>query len=227
MAEKEDIDINDSNSTEDTAIEELDLTDQIEVIPEENDTVEPLIILQDEVVSDKAQNESGKQTGDSLNEAAVSSNPDDPESELPSDKTETENSPADADGQKDGKLDLDELDDDNINDLDDELFNDEPAKAQESPRGEETPESQVNGKSKKKSEESDESTENQEDSNDIAKSAAKSVKKSKFKIVIGKPTPKQIVGGKKGDRPKRCIGRGPPFQCRAGARRYTLNQVSL
>ena len=195
MAEKEDIDINDSNSTEDTAIEELDLTDQIEVIPEENDTVEPLIILQDEVVRDKAQNESGKQAGDSLNEAAVSSDPDDPESELSSDKTETENSPADADGQKDGKLDLDELDDDDINDLDDELFNDEPAKAQESPRGEETPESQVNGKSKKKSEESDESTENQEDSNDIAKSAAKSVKKSKFKIVIGKPTPKQIVFG--------------------------------
>ncbi len=126
MAEKEGIDINDSKPSEVSPLEELDLNDQIEIIPVEKDTVEPLEVLQEEVASEEAQNESGKPDSDTFNELEVPSSPDDGESELPPKETEAEKSSETVDEQKDGQSDQDEFDDDDFLGLDDEEFDDEP-----------------------------------------------------------------------------------------------------
>ncbi len=77
MAEKEEIDTNDSNASEVSSLEKLDSNDQTEIIPAEEVTVEPLIILQDEVVSEETQNESGEPDSDAFNEEDVPPIPDD------------------------------------------------------------------------------------------------------------------------------------------------------
>jgi len=101
MAEKEGIEIDDSKASELSSLEELDSNDQIEIFPEEEDTVEPLAALPGEDVSAEAENASGKPNSDTLNEEEVPSNPDDGESERPPKETEAENSSETAAEQKD------------------------------------------------------------------------------------------------------------------------------
>ena len=112
MVEKERIDVNDSEVSELSSPEELDLDDQIEIISDEKDTVEPLEVLQEEIVNEKEENESGKPDNDTLDEVEVLANPDDGESELSPSETEAENISETADEQKNGQLNLDEFDDD-------------------------------------------------------------------------------------------------------------------
>ncbi len=100
MAEKEEVDINDSQPSEVSPLEELDLNDQIEIVPVEGDTVETLEVLQEEVVSEEAENESGKPDSDPLNEVEVPSSQDDGESELSPKATNAANSSGPADEQK-------------------------------------------------------------------------------------------------------------------------------
>ena len=61
MAEKEDIDNNDSKKSEFFSLEEIDLDDQVEIISPEKDTVEPLEVLAEEVVNEEAENGSGRE----------------------------------------------------------------------------------------------------------------------------------------------------------------------
>ena len=194
MAEKEEIDIDDSKASELSSLEELDLNDQIEIIPAEMDTVEPLIILQDEVVSEEAQNESGKSDSDTFNEVEVPPIPDDVESELSSTETEAENSSETTDEQKDGQPDLDEHDGDDFIGLDDEKFDDQPPEEQD-PLQQEALESQDNDPSEKISEEDNEPAQNQKENNDNVRNSEKSAKRSKAKITIGKPSPTKIIVG--------------------------------
>src|SRR5210317_1755428 len=77
MAEKEGVDINDSKPSEVSPLEELDLNDQIEIIPVEMDTVEPLEVLQEEVSGEEAESEFGKPDNDTFNEFEVPSSPED------------------------------------------------------------------------------------------------------------------------------------------------------
>ena len=174
MSEKEENDINESKAAELSSPEELDLNDQIEIVPAEIDTVEPLILLQDEVVSEEAQNESGKSDRKTSNEVEVPPVPTDVESELSSKEGEAENLLETADEQNDGQSDLDEFDDDDFMDLDDEKFDDKPPQEQDPPLGKKALESQENGKSEKKSEEDNEPAENQKDSNDNIGNSVKS-----------------------------------------------------
>jgi len=188
MAEKEEIDTNDSIASEVSSLEKLDSNDQTEIIPAEEDTVEPLIILQDEVVGEEAQNESGKPDSDTFNEADVSPIPEDSESELLPEETEAENSVDTVAEQKDGKSDPAELDDNDLLGLADEEFDDEPLEEPDSPQ-EEVLEIQENDKSEKKSENHTEPAENQKTSNDDDRRSLKSAKKSKA------PSATQIIVG--------------------------------
>ncbi|MGB9438969.1 MAG: hypothetical protein WCB15_13565 [Desulfobacterales bacterium] len=194
MAVKEEFDINDSKASELSSHEKPDSNDQTEIIPAEEDAVEPLIILQDEVVSAEAQNESGKPDSDTFNEGEVPPIPDDGESELLPEETEAENSADPVDDQKDGESDLGELEDDDFLGLDDAQFDDEPPEAPD-PSQEEALESQENDKTEKKPEKDNAPAENQKDSNDDDKSSVKSAKKSKAKITIGTPSATQKVVG--------------------------------
>ena len=151
MAEKEGIDNNDSKASELSTPEELDLNDQITIVTDEKDTVEPLEVLQEEIVSAEAENESGKPDSDTFNEVEIPSSLDGVESEHPPKETEAENSSETTDEQKDGQSDLDEFDDDGFLGLDDEEFDDEPPEEQDPLQKIEAVESQENGKSKKKS----------------------------------------------------------------------------
>ena len=58
MAEKENIDINNSDAIEFSSIEELDLNDQIEIIPDEKESVEVLEVFQEEVVLEETEENS-------------------------------------------------------------------------------------------------------------------------------------------------------------------------
>ena len=194
MAVKEEFDINDSKASELSSHEKSDSNDQTEIIPAEEDAVEPLIILQDEFVSAEAQNESGKPDSDTFNEVEVPPIQDDGELELLLEENEAENSADPVDEQKDGESDLDELGDDDFLGLDDEEFDDALPKAPD-PSQEEALESQENDKTEKRPEKDNEPAENQKDSNDDDKSSVKSAKKSKAKITIGTPSATQIIVG--------------------------------
>ena len=50
---------NDLKTSESPSFEELDTNDEVEIIPDENDTNEPLIVLKEEVVRQEAKNEFG------------------------------------------------------------------------------------------------------------------------------------------------------------------------
>jgi hypothetical protein len=194
MAEKEEIDINDSRATELYSFEKLDSNDQTEIMPAEKDTVEPLIILQDEVVSEEAQNESAKPDSDPFNEVDMPSSPDDGESEFLPEEIAAENSAATVNEQKEGESEPDEFDNDDFLGLDDEKFEDGPPEEKNPPQ-EEVLEHQGKEKSEKNSEKDKEPAENQKDKNDDDGRSVKSAKKSRVKITIGKPSATQIIVG--------------------------------
>ena len=73
MAVNEEIDNNDSKASELSSPEELDLNDQIAIDTDEKDTVEPLEVLQEEIVSAEAENESDKPVSDTFDEVEVPS----------------------------------------------------------------------------------------------------------------------------------------------------------
>ena len=195
MADKERIDIKDSKTSELSSLEELDLNDQSEMNPVEPETVEPVIIMQDEVVSEEAQIESGEPEGDNSNEAERPSIPNDVESELTPKETENENSSETAAEQENGQPDLDEFDDNGFTDLNDEKLDDELPEEQAPPQGEEAPESQANVTSGKKSEAVNEAGGNQKNSKDSIRNSVKSAKRFKTYIALRKPSPTQIIVG--------------------------------
>jgi hypothetical protein len=194
MAVKEEFDINDVKASELSSHEKPDSNDQTEIIPAEEDAVEPLIILQDEIASTEAQNESGIPDSDTFNEDEVTPISDDGKSELLSEETQAKHSADPVDEQKDGGSDLDELKDDDFFNLDDAEFDDEPPEAPD-PSQEEALESQENDKTEKKPEKDNAPAEDQKDRNDDDKSSVKSAKKSKAKITIGTPSATQIIAG--------------------------------
>ena len=192
MAEKEEIDINESQAAELSSLEKLGFNDQAEIILAEEETVEPLIILQDEVVSEEAQNKSGKLASDTFNEAEVPSSLDNGESEFLPEETAAENSADTVDELKDGESEPGEFEDDEFLGLDDEKFEDEPSEEQDPPQ-EEVLENQENDKSEKKSDKDKASPENQKDRNHDDRPPVKSTKKSKVKITIAKKSATQII----------------------------------
>ncbi len=106
MAEKSGIDINDSKEPELSSPEEIELDDQIEIILDEKDTVEPLDVLLEEVVSEEAVKKSGKQDIDTVIEAELPSNPDDGDPEPPLKEPETKISSEMADERNEGQSEL-------------------------------------------------------------------------------------------------------------------------
>ena len=195
MAEKEGVDINDSKLPEVSPLEELDLNDQIEIIPVEMDTVEPLEVLQEEVSGEEAETESGKPDSDTFNESEVSSNPDDGESGFFPKETEVEKSLETIDGQKDGQSDQDQFVDDDFLGLDDEDFDDEsPVEKDPSPETL-TILSPENGDFEENPVENNEMAEEQNDGTNNTKASRKTAEKSRGKILCRKPSRTQITIG--------------------------------
>ncbi len=195
MVEKEGVDINDSKPSEVSPPEELDLNDQIEIIPVENDTVELLEVLQEEVASEEAENRFDKSDSDTFNELEVPSNPDDGESELPLKEAETDKSSETVDEQKDGQSDQDEFDDDDFSGLDDEEFDDEPPEEKDPSPETPTMKSAENGDFGKNPAENSETTEDQNDGTNNKKASRKTAENSKFRILFRKPLLTRITIG--------------------------------
>jgi len=195
MAEKEGIDINDSKPSEVSPLEELDLNDQIEITPVEKDTVELLEVLQEEVASEEAQNESGKLDSDTFNELEAPANPDDGESALPPKETEAEKSSETVDEQKDGQSDPDEFDDDDFLGLDDEEFDDKPPEEKDPSPESLTMKSAENGDSGNTPAENNETAEDQNDGTNNKEASRKTAEKSRARILFRKPSPTQLTIG--------------------------------
>jgi len=193
MAEKEEIDINASQAAELSSPEKLGLNGQAEIIPAEEETVEPLIILQDEVVSEEAQNKSAKLDSDTFNEAEVPSSLDNGEPEFLPEEPAAENSADTGDEPEDGESEPGEFEDDEFLGLDDEKSEDEPAKEQDPPQGKETLAGLENDEFQKKSEEDNQPAANQNDRNDNIRKSVKATKKSKIKTALKKPSRTKII----------------------------------
>ena len=67
MAEKDRIDNKELETSESSSIEVLDLVDEIEMVPEEEESVEPLVVLQEEVIGEEADEESSEPNNFSTN----------------------------------------------------------------------------------------------------------------------------------------------------------------
>ena len=209
MAEKDGIDNTDSEKSEPSFLEELDLGDQIEIIPSEEETVKPLIPLQEEVVSGDAETGSDALDSDIFTEVTLPSDSEDEktengesgdgeskdrssedaESELPlidiDVDIDAENSPQTADEQNDGQSDQGNVDAADLIILEDEVIIDQTPEEQ-NPRPEnEAVGIQETGESEIKSQEDMEPAERQEESNDENGKSAKVAKFSKAKIISG------------------------------------------
>jgi hypothetical protein len=194
MAEKEGVYFNDSKPSEVSPIEELDLNDQIEIIPFENDTVEPLEVLQEEVAGKEAESESGDPDSDSIDELEVLSSPDDGELGLSPKETEGENSPETIDEQKDGQPNQNEFDDDVIG-LDDEEFDDDPPEGKDLSLETLTMKVPENGDFGKNPAENNETAKDQNDGTINKKISRKTAEKSRDRILFRKPSLTQITIG--------------------------------
>jgi hypothetical protein len=196
MAEKEGIDINDSKPSEVSPLEELDLNDQIEIIPLEKDTVEPLEVLQEEVAGEVEERESGKPDSETIDELEVSSHPDDGESGLfLAKETEVEKSSETIDEQKDGQSEQDEFDDDDFIGLDDEEFDDEPPEEKDLSPETLTMKAPQNGDFGKNSAENNATAGDPNDGTNSKKASRKTAEKSRARIRFRKPSLTQITIG--------------------------------
>jgi hypothetical protein len=195
MAEKEGVDINDSKLPEVSPLEELDLNDQIEIIPVEMDTVEPLEVLQEEVSGEEAETESGKPDSDTFNESEVSSNPDDGESGFFPKETEVEKSLETIDGQKDGQSDQDQFVDVDFLGLDDEDFDDESPEEKDPSPETLTILAPENGDFGENPVENNEMAEEQNDGTNNIKASRKTAEKSRAGILFRKPSRTLITIG--------------------------------
>jgi hypothetical protein len=195
MAEKEGVDINDSKLPEVSPLEELDLNDQIEIIPVEMDTVKPLEVLQEEVSGEEAETESGKPDSDTFNESEVSSNPDDGESGFFPKETEVEKSLETIDGQKDGQSDQDQFVDDDFLGLDDEDFDDESPEEKDPSPETLTILAPENGDFGENPVENNEMAEEQNDGTNNIKASRKTAEKSRAGILFRKPSRTLITIG--------------------------------
>jgi hypothetical protein len=193
MAEKEGIDIDDSTESELAPLEEVDLSDEMEIVPDEEETDETLVIPQEEVAIEIAESESIPPDSDTISEVDELPNPGDTELEVSSIETESINPLEAADEDKDGQLEPDELDSDDFLGLDDEEFDDEPLEKQDPSQEETVLKNPENNQSENISELDDEPTENLENNIDNDRDSAKSAKRSKSKITLKKPSQIQII----------------------------------
>jgi hypothetical protein len=195
MAEKENIDINDSDAIEFSALEELDLTDQIEIIPDEKESVEALEVFQGEIVPEEIEEYSSISDGGTVNKVEPLSILEENELELPLKETEAEN-PSELVGEdqiEEGGTG--DFDDDEFLGLDDEEFSDSPSEKQVTSPTAAAEESSEKDKSEKISEKNSESAEDQENDIDNDKNSVKFAKRSEVKTNIRKPSPIQFIIG--------------------------------
>jgi len=195
MAEKEGVDINDSKPSEVSPLEELDLNDQIEIIPVEMDTVEPLEVLQEEVSGEEAESESGKPDNDTFNEFEVPSSLEDGKSGFFPKETEDEKSLETIDEQKDGQSDQDDFDDDEFLGLDDEDFDDEPPEERDPSPETLTMKAPENRDFGENPAENNEMAEDQNDGTNNTKTSRKTAEKFRAGILFRKPSRTQITIG--------------------------------
>jgi hypothetical protein len=195
MAQKEGVDINDSKSSEVSPLEELDLNDQVEIIPVEMDPVEPLDVLQGEISGEEAESEFGKPDSDTFNEFEVPLSPKDGESGFFAKETEVEKSLETIDEQKDGQSDQDDFDDDEFSGLDDEDFDDEPPEEKDPSPETLTMNAPENRDFGENPAENNKMAEDQNDGTDNTKTYRKTAEKSSAGIFFRKPSRTQITIG--------------------------------
>ena len=134
MAEKDSIDTNDLKTSESSSIEVLDLVDEVELVPDEKETVEPLEVLQEEVIDEEADEESGATDSDSTNDIEPLPILDGDELKSSSEETATENYSDTTGGDENGGPDKNDFDDDEFLGLDGEEFSEDPPEKKELPR---------------------------------------------------------------------------------------------
>lgn len=188
MAEKENIDIKDPDAIEVSSIEEIDINDQIEIIPDGKESVEALEVFQEEVVLEETEENSSILDSGTVNEVEPLPILEENELERASKETEAENSSELVDEDQIEELDTGEFKDDEFLGLDDEEFIDDPSEKQIPPPAAAAIENSEKEKSEKVSERNNESTEDQENGSDNDKNPVKPAKKSEVKITIRKPS---------------------------------------
>ena len=194
MAEKEIKDNNELKTSESASVEILDLVDEIEIYPDEEQTVESLEVFQEEVIGEAADEESGKPDTVSTNDIEPLPILEDAEPEPYSEEAETEskNSSDTVSGDQTGDLYQNELDDIEFLGLDDEEFSDDPPEKKELP-AESAVESPEQDTSEKTSDKDDESAQNQTDGKDNRRKSVKAAQRSKTKFTIRKPSAIHVI----------------------------------
>ncbi len=195
MAEKENIDINDSDVIEFSSLEELELNDQIEIIPDEKESVEVLKVFQEEVVLEEREENSSILDSGTVNEVEPLPILAETELELPLKETEAENASELMEKDQIEEGGSDEIEADEFLGLDDEEFSDDPSEKQVPSQAAVAIESSEKEKSEKISEKNDELAEDQENGNNNDKNPVKPAKRSEVKINIRKPPPIQSIFG--------------------------------
>ena len=188
MADKKGIDIIDSDASELSPLEEVDLDDQMEILPDEKDKIEPAVELQDGSVDQKAADISVEPDSDTINEEKLPLEQDDEQNESTGQKDEAENSLATAEEEDEEEFDLDEFDDDDFLGLDDEEFDEKPLEETDPSSEKVTMDSTADGQSEKVSEKSDKAADDGEDSRNKKKASEKTAKKTKDAIALKKPS---------------------------------------
>ena len=194
MEKKNITDNNELTTSESSSDEILDLVDEIELVPDEEEAVESLEVFQEEAISEAADEESGTPDSVSTNDIEPLPILEDAEPETYSEETESGSSYLTASGDPNGDLDRNEIDDIEFLSLDDEEFSDDPPEKEKLP-----PENAVKNPeqdtSEKLSDKDDESAENPTEGNDNTQNTLKTAKSSKTKSTIGKPSPIYVIVG--------------------------------
>jgi hypothetical protein len=188
-----DINSNDNNelsSSESSSVEVIDLVDEVEIVPDEEQPIESLEVFQEEVIDDETGAGAETVQPDNVNTDDIEPLPvlDDAESDFYSQETESQNSSDTARGDQNGDLDQNEIDEPEFSSLDDEEFSDDLPEKREIVQ-ESVGETQGQDYSEKTSDKDDESTDAQTGGNDGNRKSVKAVKGSKAKFSISKPSP--------------------------------------
>lgn len=196
MAEEKGIDTSDSETSEPSPLEEIDIEDQVDILPDEENEVETLEELPDESTEQEISNGSIESEGETGSEETVSLDPDDV-SEINAEEEEEEesgNEISSGTAEDNDEFDLDEYDDDDFLGLnEDELDLESPEEA-DHPSGESVLDDTETQPPEDDPEAGDEAPDGEKkEKNRKEKASKKSGPSSKAKITLKRPSLTQLL----------------------------------
>lgn len=194
MAEQKGIDINDSDASKLSPLEELDPDDEIEILSDENNEIESLEEVEVEAVGQEETDSSMESDTDTTHEDESLSEQGDGKKESAGKENDAEEVSKKSDEEDDEEFDLEDYDDDGFLGLDDEELDDNSIEEQDvsSESEEVVAYSPKDDQSERESEEKAETMQHEEESSDKKKDAKKANNKSKAEKTIKKPSLVQI-----------------------------------